>query len=506
MKYFAWILSFLIGFISLGEEMLWFKVISFELAGIPQAFSFVLVIFLLGIAAGAYAGKIICSKYSNILLVGGFFLITSGVMDLLTPLFIVIMPEWLNGFPLLIFLSASLKSTLFPIVHHLGTKIENTSTIGQSVSKVYFFNILGSTLGSLFVGIILLNHVTVTAAFMYAGVITLILGFLALMRYFPVIITSVIFFTLIGTFFINSNSHLIFSSMIISKSNNFLNTSESLGKIIENRYGVIHTLKIFPPNLGETVYGNNAYDGRINVSPIINSNGIDRVYLLAALHPNPKRILVIGVSGGSWTRVLSSFPQVERIDAVEINKGYLELIADYPAVAPILSDHRIHFYIDDGRRWIRKNPDERYDLIVMNTTYHWRSGITNLLSIEMMELLKSHLNPDGILAFNTTGSHNSFITADKVFKYTYLGNTNFIYASDTDFSNKLSDAKQRLLNLNFSGEPIFKPNVANDIAALDRILSTPFKKVDLKDLNLEIITDDNMITEFKYGWKHPLLH
>ncbi len=54
--------------------------------------------------------------------------------------------------------------------------------------------------------------------------------------------------------------------------------------------------------------------------------------------------------------------------------------------------------IDDGRRWLLGNPDRRFDAIVQNTTWHWRSHATNLLSAEYFELVATRLEPGGILA------------------------------------------------------------------------------------------------------------
>jgi spermidine synthase len=48
--------------------------------------------------------------------------------------------------------------------------------------------------------------------------------------------------------------------------------------------------------------------------------------VLAALRPNPKKVLEIGLSVGSWNYLVSGFPGVEQIDIVEINPGYLQLM------------------------------------------------------------------------------------------------------------------------------------------------------------------------------------
>src|SRR5262249_50749359 len=68
--------------------------------------------------------------------------------------------------------------------------------------------------------------------------------------------------------------------------------------VIENRHGVI---TVFPQKEGDdSVYGGNVYDGRTNVDPDKNTNGLQRPLLLAALQPRPTRVLMVGLSIGTW--------------------------------------------------------------------------------------------------------------------------------------------------------------------------------------------------------------
>lgn len=50
---------------------------------------------------------------------------------------------------------------------------------------------------------------------------------------------------------------------------------------------------------------------------------------------------------------------IKHMTVVEINPGYLKLIAQYPQVAAVLSDPRIEIVVDDGRRWLRRHPQQR---------------------------------------------------------------------------------------------------------------------------------------------------
>src|SRR5438105_15106064 len=96
---------------------------------------------------------------------------------------------------------------------------------------------------------------------------------------------------------------------------------------------------------GDLILGGNVYDGRTNLDPRINSNEINRVIVLAALKRNPKRVLEIGLSIGSWNYLITGFPGVQKIDVVEINPGYVNLIKNYPEQQRALSDPRIELII-----------------------------------------------------------------------------------------------------------------------------------------------------------------
>ena len=76
--------------------------------------------------------------------------------------------------------------------------------------------------------------------------------------------------------------------------------------------------------------------------------------MLAALHPNPQEVLEIGLSSGSWARVVASHSAVQKLTIVEINPAYETLLRRYPQAAGLLQDPRVSLHFDDGRRWLRR--------------------------------------------------------------------------------------------------------------------------------------------------------
>ncbi len=505
MKTLAWLLSFFTGFLSLSQEVVWVRIVGFANQSTPYSFSLVLALFLLGIALGASLGKILCSRFRQLPLLSGLILLFAGLSDLaLCNIMQMASPAGSVIMLVLVIFTAAGKATMFPIVHQMGSA-SSGKRIGRSVSKVYFMNILGSTTAPVLTGMFLMDHFPVATMMHFIGTVSIAVATFTLTYHAKISGRKLtLAFSLMAMFF----SAAIFPYDNRNRENFIARlaevTPDEIRHVIENRHGIIHVIK--GHNDDDVVYGGNVYDGRTNIDLRANDNRVDRTYLLHALHPAPRRILVIGLSSGAWTRILSLNDSVDEIDAVEINPGYLELIRKYPEISPILEDRRITIHIDDGRRWLKRHSQARYDLIVMNATFHWRANITNLLSREMLELLQNSLAPRGILAFNATGSSDAFFTATTVFPKAFLYR-NFVYCAGHDFRSELTNGRQRLLSLRMDGKKVFNEENRKDMLAIESMLAIPFVSINElvpADYLPEVITDQNMISEFKHSPYKPV--
>jgi SAM-dependent methyltransferase len=229
-----------------------------------------------------------------------------------------------------------------------------------------------------------------------------------------------------------------------------------------------------------------------------NTNGLQRLYILALLHPDPKRVLFVGLSAGAWVRAMQGFTTVESIDVVEINPGYIQLTRAYPQLAPLLDDPRVHIHIDDGRRWLRRNAAARFDAIVQNTSFYWRANADNLLSREYLLEVKQHLNPGGIFTANATGSFDVIATAGAVFAYAYRY-TNFVYAADHPLV-PVTGGLSRVRRPDGTAFVLYNPPPTSVAAHLAAVRLEPVADfVARRKAYAEIITDDNLLTEYKDG-------
>jgi spermidine synthase len=158
--------------------------------------------------------------------------------------------------------------------------------------------------------------------------------------------------------------------------------------------------------------------------------------------------------------------------------------------------------VDDGRRWLQANPDRRFDLVVQNTTWHWRAHITNLLSVEYMELVKAHLNPGGIFHYNTTDSLHAQRTGCAVFGQG-LRFINFMSVSTQPVRLDRARWREALLAWAIDGKKVFDLEAERDRQRLEEVLgfnnTEGCAAIMARTEGHPLVTDDNMVVE----WARP---
>ena len=115
-----------------------------------------------------------------------------------------------------------------------------------------------------------------------------------------------------------------------------------------------------------------------------------------AVHPNPRKVLVIGAGDGGVVRELTQYERVERIDLVEIDELVIEVCRKYlPQTACRMDDPRVHIHIEDGLKYIRAHENE-YDLIIVDSTDPFGPG-EGLFTKEFYGNCYKALKDDGIM-------------------------------------------------------------------------------------------------------------
>lgn len=116
----------------------------------------------------------------------------------------------------------------------------------------------------------------------------------------------------------------------------------------------------------------------------------------AALHPDPRRALVIGLGTGSSAGWLAEVPSMETVVAVELEAAILhvaELCA--PVNHGVLEHPKVDIVLGDGREYLLTS-DEQWDLIFSEPSNPYRAGIASLFSVELYRAAAESLGEDGL--------------------------------------------------------------------------------------------------------------
>lgn len=414
---------------------------------------------------------------------------------------------------LYVLLSATVRGMAFPIVHHIGAEKAKS---GREISNVYFSNVFGSALSPILIGFVLLDYLSTESVYFFICILTLLASLICTLPAFKrnfspilgVVFTLAAGITCFVTFKETPNSEKLF--YVLSSNSYYENSPPEV--IIENKYGFIQVYNSQDRHSNTLVtYGNNAYDGRINTNVFDPSNGIERAYFLGTVNPDIENILVIGLSSGAWVKVLTDLPNVKSIKVIEINPAYEKLISQNDTVKSLLKDPRLEIIYDDGRKWLRKNANgKQFDLVVANTTWHWRNYSTNMLSKEFQTLIKSVMKDNAFYYYNSTRSIDAYRTTKEVFPYTYQHHF-MVVGSNAPITVDENAINERMCAMRDSStkKPIFSSKEMCD-KATKVVLKKPLipyekmSKSEFKQHTPEVISDNNLIPEYKYGLNSSL--
>ena len=443
--------SFLVGFIGLGFEMLWIRILLIVNKNTAYAFPSILFVFLLGLALGGYFWGRKADTSSNLVALFCRIQLSGAAVAAFTFLVFGLSfqnhPPWIESFletqkPLLPLLEESkqfffskrrllanlwdyflpililvLPASLIlggglPVLDRLS--INNPLLSGRRVGDIHLANIVGSVAGSLAISFVLLPTI--------GSEWTMRLLILSTF-FFPV-------FYFLGTFRESSISKrdvsLIFIG-VIALVGVFLLPSR--GEFYDRLYLYGTGQEAVTSESGDSVLAltydpdSNRQSGWFWIGGEINSlfpaQGIyEDKALLCAGASRPKRILVIGFGGGFSTLFLKSIPDVKEIVVVELLGDIAPfLIQNMNSVPLILSDPRIKYLVDDGRRYLNAFPDERFDLISIDPLRVHTAGHNNLYSEEALEIYRDHLMPNGVLCAWMDEFHVIPHTVARVFPY-----------------------------------------------------------------------------------------
>ncbi len=200
--------------------------------------------------------------------------------------------------------------------------------------------------------------------------------------------------------------------------------------------------------------------------------------LMASLlfNTQPKRILIVGLGGGTMSNTLAELYPESNIDNIEIDPAVIKVARDYFG---FFENDRVTTYNQDGRIFIKRAllKKQSYDWIILDA-FNGDYIPEHLMTKEFLQEAKSLLSDNGILSSNTFSLSKLFAHESATYKA--------VFGDFYQVSNKVNSNRIILVSKKgFSNSP---PKTSN-INKLDENLS--LYGVDIKLLFRNMVNTKN---------------
>ena len=411
------------GFVAMTYEVAWTRALTAVIGSSTYAFAIMLVTFLVGIAFGSsWASRFRPSASIRLLGLFQLAIAVGGVVFLLgylvVPyLLIALIRALYYSFPAvltvqfiicsaLMILATFFMGATFPIAGQLCSK--RMEILGRRIGGVYSVNTVGAIFGSLIAGFFLVpvlgtERTILVGLFLNSALALFLLaeesGRAAVARWVAVGLLLVATLSMSGGLFWTPNSLdrgvLIYARQFESRPELKIDEHYTDTDIVYWAEGNNATISVRR--------GNNYVGLRTN-GKVDASNGEDMTtqlllaYLPGLHHPSPESILVIGYGSGVSAGAATVFPEVQRVDCVEIEPAVVGAGHWFEDVNRRSYDHpKVNVIYGDARNYLNISPNA-YDVIISEPSNPWIAGVGSLFTAEFYERAASALNPDGVFA------------------------------------------------------------------------------------------------------------
>ncbi|MFC2155990.1 fused MFS/spermidine synthase [Acidobacteriota bacterium] len=405
--------SFFTGFAGLAYEILWTWALSTFTSNSIYSFSSILIIYLTGIGIGSYIyAKFLSKRASSMsLLVVLQFIIF--FMVALTAVFLNDIPIFLKPFAgllqnpilrmvfpglflstLIMFLPALLMGIVFPLICKMFT--DSIEHLRACIGKIFFYNTLGSMIGPVIAGFVLIPLVGVMKGLILTALINFLLalsGSLFIEKRNGKkkwLITVVLLFAgvILLPFIIGKSSHILPPSVF--RSANAVHILKHYKETVDGTVAVVEDKKT---GVRSCYVNNNAVCGvTYDALKVVHYMG----QLPMLINPEAKNALIIGFGIGVTTSAVAQHP-LDYIDCVEICPGVREAAPLFERYnLRVWKNPKVNFIAGDGRSYLLIAP-KKYDIISCDPV-HPSLGSGSLYSKEYFELCKRQMTPGGVIS------------------------------------------------------------------------------------------------------------
>jgi predicted membrane-bound spermidine synthase len=424
----AWVaVYFLSGFVALGLEIVWFRLLGVLLKSTAYTFPYLLSLYLAGVGIGSLAGAGIAAgsrqpRRTFLLLqaaVPAYAMLSVAVMigalsdsDLaaiqsiraylasyepiafrfgfagLSPLQLALY----GALPVLLVLPPTLlMGASFPYLQRAVHA--DLVTLGRRVGRLQAANILGCVVGVIVAGAALLEWLGTAGTLRVlgaAGVVFMLL--LARTDGSRKVAAAAVAGAalLAGALALTPGQARLWAALHGAPPERVIHAEDAAGLSVlwNERADFTSPTLVFVNGLGQSWIPFGGIHTVLGLAPVL-------------LHPAPKEIAVIGLGSGDTLYALAARPDTTAIHSIEIVHAQLGTLRElarrtgYDALDGLLNDPRIRFVRGDGRGYIMKGR-RRYDIIEADALRPTSAYAGNLYSREYFDMLRAHLQPGGL--------------------------------------------------------------------------------------------------------------
>jgi spermidine synthase len=197
-----------------------------------------------------------------------------------------------------------------------------------------------------------------------------------------------------------------------------------------DRISAYHHIQVYDENLTRTLSFNGSWETMMSLTnPLAGHFEYTEYFQMPWIwNHDIKRVLMVGLGGGSTPRAYQHYYTNVMVDVVEIDPVVVEVAKKYFTVA---ESPNLKIHISDGRVFLRQSTNI-YDVILMDaysTTRYGSSLPRQLTTKEFFTLASQHLSTNGVFAYNVIGQIKGFRatligamyrTMSEVFPHVYM--------------------------------------------------------------------------------------
>ncbi|MFL5352925.1 fused MFS/spermidine synthase [Archangium sp.] len=419
------------GLLTLGAEVAWTRLSSYFLGNRVYAFSTLMACVLVALSGGSWLAERLQRRWGHRMagLMGAVLAVSAALTvgcAALAEWWIHHQVEFERGLPQStgVFFAARILQTLVllgPMMLAMGCLFPLSLTAsrltrersGRAAGLFYLVNTVGSVTGSLLVGFWLLPTVGVYRAIgalvAFACVVAAVVFLLGVRERLP---------KLAGLGAVTALLSLV--PLVLPEELVTLEPHEQLVYREEDRYGVFQVTGL--PGGMLSVSNNHTklvhYLGAASTAYVQQMQG----HLGMFFRPEAKTAVVLGSGYGITAGALGLYPQLERVDAVEILPAMVELADMFmPHNLGYHRNPRVHVVVDDGRHYLTRSKN-RYDIVSINISDPRLPGGASLFHADFYGIVKEHLTPGGVVIQHCFGTELRLVlsTLGRSFKYVRL--------------------------------------------------------------------------------------